>query len=319
MKTLASQSNVEWLEPAADWLPIARAVFRFGFSDTSVADEPRPAGAGLFSGEAMEQANGGFTDTLFACQQKPPPSLKELNKLLLDTAGARTLEINEKKGRFLFGFDEPCDGVSARTSIPGIQLVRAELRWPDECMITTEGLISEETPQKSAEEIRRREAHRVAAVNKATVLAWREYILPSFNRLVAKGELRIYARIGNAADPLRRLLSDLWPRLKVLDWQHGIARDPEGTNYYSVHAASNIPTESAKQKAIAADEKTAIKALARQLEFNRDLTVAQALTFCRSSQFRVSARGFERIWRQARTEAGLSPKAPPGRKKKSPR
>ncbi|WP_354202356.1 hypothetical protein [Bradyrhizobium sp. JR4.1] len=185
-----------------------------------------------------------------------------------------------------------------------------------EALFNKEGLV---LLRKSDEEDRH-EGQQNKALRDVTGLVWRQYMLGAFDRLVADRRVKIYARAGSATDPLRRLPSDLWPRLEVLDWQHGVAGDPEGTMYYSVHASGSSPAASPKQKAIAADEKSAIEALAKQLKLNHDMTSAEALSFCKSSQFRIGRRGFEHhVWPEARDKAGLSRKAPAGRKKKSPR
>jgi hypothetical protein len=67
-------------------------------------------------------------------------------------------------------------------------------------------------------------------------------------------------------------------------------------------------------------ETAAIKALALHLKSNPQVTRAEAEARCRASAQNVSKRGFQsRVWPRAREQAGLQPKAPPGRKRKSSR
>jgi hypothetical protein len=68
------------------------------------------------------------------------------------------------------------------------------------------------------------------------------------------------------------------------------------------------------------DEGIAIAKLAAELRHNPDLTRAEATRLCGEAGLKCSARGMQnRIWPAARQQAGLGPKAPPGRKRKSPR
>jgi hypothetical protein len=75
---------------------------------------------------------------------------------------------------------------------------------------------------------------------------------------------------------------------------------------------------SARTKSSVAEEKGAINALAFHLSKNKDMKFGDAKAWCASEGYELSGYGFRyRVWPKAREAAGLSLKAPPGRKPKS--
>jgi hypothetical protein len=75
---------------------------------------------------------------------------------------------------------------------------------------------------------------------------------------------------------------------------------------------------SARTKSTGAEETGAIKALAFHLNKNRDMKFGDAKAWCASEGYELSGDGFRfRVWPRGREAAGLSLKAPPGRKPKS--
>ena len=124
------------------------------------------------------------------------------------------------------------------------------------------------------------------------------------------------AELREAPLAVQGLPADLWPILEVLDWQNGLARDPQGVFYYSIHAAS--ARRRSATVAIAAQESAATKALASELKNHPNLKRAEAFAWCREAGFELNGRGFQqRVWPKARLQAGLAERAQPGRKRNS--
>jgi hypothetical protein len=102
--------------------------------------------------------------------------------------------------------------------------------------------------------------------------------------------------------------------LTILDWQNGIARDPDGVLYYSLHGH---PARSVIS--VARTESMAVEALASKLRADPDMRRADAAEWCKR-EGAVTARGFQnRVWPKARELAGLPPLGAAGRKRKSSR
>lgn len=316
-----AKPQTQWDEPKADWIPIGPAVVRFGVTkgDSATTSEMPRVRAPLFSREAFEKfITSGKTSSLETASYEPQtPPLEWLSNLLQEKTHALQVEI-EDDGRFKFVFALPGGGISVVSGTPwGILAVPDEpLEAP--AKIKAEALFNKEGLVRVSEEEAKYSTQPNKAVREATGLVWRRFILPAFDRLVATGRVEIFGRAGSALTPFQQLPRDLWTILDVLDWQHGIARDPENVVYYSIHAVAGAAPQLPKQDSILADEKSATKALAQELKIKPTMRKAEALSWCRSQELRVSERRFQsHVWPDARELAGLAPKAPPGRKRKS--
>lgn len=318
-----AHSKTRRQKPQDDWIPIDLAIFRFGIEDpnASAAKDAPSANADLFSIEAFEQSREGDLKVGY----KPVPStLEYLAEVLRKQADASKVEIDRDEGRFQFFFTSSDGGARCQGGKPW------EILWePDdelrklndarlEALLNSAGLASDyEAPFKGFAKVGDDEAaegsRQSEGVRFATGLVWRRYMLLAFDRAVAAGGLKLFARVPSPRDDFEILPSDIWPLLDILNWEFGIARDPEGTTYYRIYAA--VVTAPPLGQSIAADEKAAAKAVAEKLKTDPHMRKTDAFSFCESQNFRISGRRWQsHVWPNAREIAGLPPLAPRGRK-----
>jgi hypothetical protein len=224
------------------------AIFRFGIADTDAStNEARPARANPFSIEAFEQSRGHDGASKAWYEPEPPP-LEELTELLRKHANASAAEIDREEGRFRFSF-MPSDGRPAPwDNSPWTILwepaesLKLELKPRLEALLNNSGLISDyEAPYAGFARISDDEAaegaRRSEGVRFATGLVWNQLMRRAFDRAIKTGQVELFARWPSISDDFQKLPSDIWPLLEVLDWEHGVACDMQGTLYSSIHAA----------------------------------------------------------------------------------
>jgi hypothetical protein len=78
-------------------------------------------------------------------------------------------------------------------------------------------------------------AGRRRAVSEATNWMWRRLMFPSFDGAVSIGAAVLYGRPTTLTADFEDLPADVWPLLKVVDWQNGVAVAPDGSTYWSIH------------------------------------------------------------------------------------
>ena len=82
--------------------------------------------------------------------------------------------------------------------------------------------------------------------------------------------------------------------------------------------ANDTDKKGARRTTTAGQENKATHALGLYLKEKPNLTREQAATWCKNQGYTISGRGFQNaVWPNAREKAGLSRRAPAGRKKKS--
>ncbi len=295
-----------------DWIPIVCAVLRFADKPTvygSPSEEENP-----FSREAFERFRRADRPRLTRERKRTAPD--ELTRILLEKTQAQEVEIDFEAGAFKFVFAMPEGGASVHTVSPSAILDRVDAAPAVEPRVLAESLFNTEGLVRIPDESAKRHSQRHQRVLEAIGLVWRQYLLRDFDREVSEGRVRIYGRIGSPIAPFQQLPAELWARLVVLQWQHGIARDFEGTTYYALHAASDLRALSNGKNSLQSDETAAKRELAEELKKSPEMSRAQARSWCETKGYRVSKRAFlDRIWPNARTTADLPARAPAGRKK----
>lgn len=238
----AQKSKSGWEEPQDGWIPIGLAIFRFGIADTDSctgeASTPNP-----FSVEAFEQSrNRGEAPKL----ELGPPTLEDLTELLRKNADATKAEIDREEGRFRFYCGGSCYGGTPWALLwePNESL-KLNLRLES---LLTEACEVSEVPRgfagfaKIGDDEAAERARHSEGVRFATGLVWRQFMLRAFDRAVKAGRVQLFARAPSPRDDFQRLPSDIWPQLEVVDWEHGVARDVQGTLYSSIHVADTAAT-----------------------------------------------------------------------------
>lgn len=280
-------------KPKAGWLPLAKAVFRFGMADEEEA-------AAISSSE-----NGTREATAMP--------IAKMEAVLKEHSGAVHVEIDPAQCTFVFQFFHN----GAIWGGPPWELLEDihGARPSHDPRADAEALFNKEDLVRASDEEAEQGLREHDAVRRATGLVWRQYMLHEFSRAVAANEIVLFARVGSAIAPYDALPFDVWPLLTILDSQNAIARDPEGLLVYSLHVQQTRMTVST-----ARGENAAIKALAAELAHNPDLKRADAEAWCEKTGFKLPHRAFRfRVWPKARQRAGLPETAAPGRKAKSVR
>jgi len=293
MPEKSNNSHRQVSKPKAGWLPLPKAVFRFG-----AADEREAA--------AKNSLMSGATEAVAT-------SLPQLQAILKEASGAANVDIDATKCTFVFQFSHNGStwGGPPWALLENIDGARPghDPRADGEAVFNKADLV-----RASAEEVEIG-LREFDAVRRATGLVWRQFMLREFDRAIAANEIALFARVGSAIAPFESLPSDVWPLLTVLDWQDAIACDPERLLFYSLHVQRARVTVSTVR-----DENAAIRELAAELAHNPDLKRADAEAWCEKSGFKLPHRAFRfRVWPKARGRAGLPETALPGAKRKSVR
>lgn len=177
-----------------------------------------------------------------------PPTREELTDLLRKHANASAAEIDREEGRFRFSFTPSSGGAASYGGTPWAILwepdesLKLKLKPRLEALLNNSGLASDyEAPYVGFAKIGDDEAAEGArqseCVGFATGLVWNQFMRRAFDRAVKAGRVKLYARAPSPRDDFQRLPSDIWPLLEIVDWEHGVARDIQGTLYNSIHVA----------------------------------------------------------------------------------
>jgi hypothetical protein len=234
-------ANQEWADPESDWLPVGKATFEFG-----IADDDGPAHARARPLES-EFSLAAFRKSISVHDNSPVDRLKDaelaevttgalsqkqLAKILERESGAHKTEIDRDSGTFSFSFFH--NGVFGGRPW-AILRVATEVKIDPQ--IEAEALFNKEGIVRIRDEDAETNAKLWAAVRRAMGLVWRQHMLTAFDRAVSDRTVLLYGRPQNISANFKRIPADTWPLLNVVDWETGVAVAPDGTAYWSLHAA----------------------------------------------------------------------------------
>jgi hypothetical protein len=230
----------EWADPEIDWLPVGKATFEFGIAhDDGPADVRARPLESAFSLAAFrksisvhESPVNRLKDAELAEVTTGALSKKQLARILQEESGAHKTEIDRDSGTFSFSFFH--NGVFGGRPW-AILRVATEVKIDPQ--IEAEALFNKAGIVRIRDEDAEMNAKLWAAVRRATGLVWRQYMLTAFDRAVSNRMVLLYGRPQNILANFKRLPADAWPLLDVKNWETGVAVAPDGTAYWSIHAA----------------------------------------------------------------------------------
>ena len=132
-------------------------------------------------------------------------------------------------------------------------------------------------------------------------------------------QLRVWARRDDPFGARILVPADVFKLCEIEDWDRGVAALIDGTKLLDLRIESVSSSADADNKATAADETAAVRVIARMLLSENGLTRPEAQRALVVAGIVVSGNGFQnRVWPKARKAAGLSEKAPAGRRNRCP-
>jgi hypothetical protein len=240
-----------WREPQADWLPIARAVFRFTItgsdrrSTETFLDDSKLLSIEDIEKLIEEDLRRDNADAIANETNPDPLSLYNLRKTLRDKAGADHAEINLENASFTISFKGPpgacwsCAPWHLNLSRDPVE-IDPKLEW--EARFNKGNgfvIVDDETATLSAQQLE--------AVHSASDHVWNQLMLPAFAQWVRDGRIRIYAQVESHRAQFQELPAHLCSKLTIENWHDGTAYDPNGDRYYSIHAADGLTKVSPRQ------------------------------------------------------------------------
>jgi hypothetical protein len=173
-------------EPAADWLPLKRAVFTFGVAadDMAIDHHDRPFDT--------------LTDAEIAEIGTTPFSIRRLTRMLEEMSGATRAEID--LGMLAFSFFFVGNGSTLIGGPPWTILNGSgETAVNPDPRVAAEGIFNAEGFARIDDEQAARQSHRYRAVREASGLVWRQFMLRVFDRAVSTGAVVLYAQTGGVS------------------------------------------------------------------------------------------------------------------------
>jgi hypothetical protein len=226
-------------KPHSNWLPLRQAVFRFGMTedDEAAAIHDKPL---LCPSEFKEIAESSalLHQTTIDIEESanPPFSMHQLTKKLLEISGAHKVEIDPITSTFSFVFSHTPFVAFGGTpwgilAEPQGTVANSDPRLDADALFDKEGFVSISHEKSSILE------KHDQSVRKATGLVFRQFLISAFDRAVSTEAVALYAQVETLSAPFVRVAAHVWPVLTIIDWQNGMAVDPDGTKYRSIYAA----------------------------------------------------------------------------------
>jgi hypothetical protein len=219
------------LEPAADWVPLRKAVFTFGeAADDTAAD--------LFN-----KPLDTLTNAEIAAISGKQFSIRRLTRMLKEKSGATEVDIDPGALTFSFSFVDKGATVFGGPPWAILSEDRAVSTDPPVAAETETNMFVMIDGEQAAVE-----SKRFRAVREATGLVWRQLMLRAFDRAVSTRAVALYARTQSVSAEFEQLPADVWPLLEVADWQNGVAVAPDGTTYWSIHVQPSTVRSSGERR-----------------------------------------------------------------------
>jgi hypothetical protein len=231
-------SKKQWIEPEPGWLPLRQAPFSMLKREGGVTTPAKKSAPEKISGsELLARIKSWAMVEERGSSQNDETSLDQLEQILAEKSGADRVQINQADSTFSFWFGprQTGGGTCLISGSPWIILEYERREITVDPRLEGEALFDPKCITVD-DETAARDGKRYRAVCKATGLVWRQYMLRELDHAISRGAISLYARPHAVSAPFEALPADVWPLLRVLDWQNGVAAAADGTVYWSIHA-----------------------------------------------------------------------------------
>jgi hypothetical protein len=190
----------QWEVRQCHWIPLRRATFAFCISKDGRCS---PLG-----GRALDELCQSLAASSGADKTEVDPIGCRFSFTLIDSGGGELILKGAPWAILRDGTDNPVWFEVQTISTPG--------SWTD-----VEDKVRRDRLEENAQA--------------ATMVIWRQRMLPALDHAISVGAVALYARPETINTCFEQLPSGLWPLLKVIDWVNGVAVTADGRIYRSIH------------------------------------------------------------------------------------